>query len=142
MPETTSLVEHNVILIVGWVKLAIEVLGATLVTVGVCVAILHLIRTLASRQSDDFAPTRLILAKYLSLALEFQLGADILGTAVSPSCCHSYRTELFPDDGNEGSGIAKAARCDGSRNDRAERFGKNFGRPVKKTIRAASNPVT
>lgn len=85
MPESTSFVEHNVILIVGWVKLAIEVLGATLVTVGVCVAIFHLIRTVASQQSDDFAPTRLILAKYLSLALEFQLGADILGTAVSPS---------------------------------------------------------
>ena len=85
MPETTSIVEHNVILIVGWVKLAIEVFGATLVTIGVCVAIFHLVRTMASRQSDDFAPTRLILAKYLSLALEFQLGADILGTAVSPS---------------------------------------------------------
>lgn len=85
MPESTTFVEHNVILIVGWVKLAIEVLGATLVTVGVCVAIFHLIRTLANRQSDDFASTRLILAKYLTLALELQLGADILGTAVSPS---------------------------------------------------------
>jgi uncharacterized membrane protein len=28
---------------------------------------------------------RLILARYLALALEFELGADILGTAVSPS---------------------------------------------------------
>ena len=88
MPETTSIVEHNVILIVGWVKLAIEVFGATLVTIGVCVAIIHLVRTFRSGQTADFADTRLILARYLSLALEFQLGADILGTAVSPSWDH------------------------------------------------------
>lgn len=88
MPETTSIVEHNVILIVGWVKLAIEVFGATLVTIGVCVAIVHWIRTVRSEKEQDFAQTRLILARYLSLALEFQLGADILGTAVSPSWDH------------------------------------------------------
>ena len=88
MPETTSIVEHNVILIVGWVKLAIEVFGATLVTIGVCVAIVHWIRTVRSGKEQDFAQTRLILARYLSLALEFQLGADILGTAVSPSWDH------------------------------------------------------
>ncbi len=28
---------------------------------------------------------RLILARYLALALEFELGADILGTAISPT---------------------------------------------------------
>lgn len=88
MPETTGIVEHNVILIVGWVKLAIEVFGATLVTIGVCVAIVHWIRTVSSGKEQDFAQTRLILARYLSLALEFQLGADILGTAVSPSWDH------------------------------------------------------
>lgn len=88
MPETMSIVEHNVILVVGWVKLAIEMLGAILVTIGVCVAIVYLVRTIASHQSGDFAPTRLILARYLSLALEFQLGADILGTAVSPTWDH------------------------------------------------------
>ena len=88
MPETTSIVEHNVILIVGWVKLAIEVFGATLVTIGVCVAIVHWIRTVRSGKEQDFAQTRLVLARYLSLALEFQLGADILGTAVSPSWDH------------------------------------------------------
>lgn len=87
MPET-SFIEHNVIMVVSWIKLAIEVLGATLVTIGVCVAIVHLVRTMTSGQSEDFAPTRLILARYLSLALEFQLGADILGTAVSPSWDH------------------------------------------------------
>jgi uncharacterized membrane protein len=32
-----------------------------------------------------FNETRLTLARYLALALELQLGADILSTAVSPS---------------------------------------------------------
>lgn len=88
MPETTSIVELNVIIFVGWVKLAIELFGAVLVTVGVCVAILHLLRTATKGQETDFSQTRLILARYLSLALEFQLGADILGTAVSPTWDH------------------------------------------------------
>lgn len=85
MSETPNAIEAQIILIVGWVKLAIEVLGASLVTIGVCVAIVYLLRNVITRQSEDFSPARLILARYLSLALEFQLGADILGTAVSPS---------------------------------------------------------
>lgn len=44
-----------------------------LVTLGVCVAIVHLIRTLAARKSAEFTATRLILARYLALALEFEL---------------------------------------------------------------------
>ena len=33
----------------------------------------------------EIRPIRLTLARYLSLALEFQLAADILSTAISPS---------------------------------------------------------
>jgi hypothetical protein len=33
----------------------------------------------------DFLAARLTLARFLALALEFQLGADILSTAVAPS---------------------------------------------------------
>ena len=40
---------------------------------------------LAGRQTADFTAIRLVLARYLALALEFQLGADILSTAVAPS---------------------------------------------------------
>jgi uncharacterized membrane protein len=40
---------------------------------------------LVARQPTDFTEIRLTLARYLGLALEFELGADILGTAVSPS---------------------------------------------------------
>ena len=40
---------------------------------------------LALRQAAAFTDVRLQLGRYLALALEFELGADILSTAVSPS---------------------------------------------------------
>jgi len=85
MIPTPDSIEGTVIVVVRWVKLGVEVFGAGLVTLGVCVAIMQLVRNLAARKSADFTTTRLILARYLALALEFELGADILGTAVSPS---------------------------------------------------------
>lgn len=81
---TPDTIEGSIIVIVRWLKLGVEIFGAGLVTFGVCVAILHLIRTPAARKPAEFTTTRLILARYLALALEFELGADILGTAVSP----------------------------------------------------------
>jgi len=85
MIPTPDSIEGTVIVVVRWVKLGVEVFGAGLVTLGVCVAIMQLVRNLAARKSADFTTTRLILARYLALALEFELGADILGTAVSPN---------------------------------------------------------
>lgn len=73
------------IVVVRWVKLGVEIFGAGLVTLGVCVAIVQLIRCFAARKSAEFTVSRLTLARYLALALEFELGADILGTAISPS---------------------------------------------------------
>lgn len=85
MTSTPDSIEGTIIVVVHWLKLGVEIFGAGLVTLGVCVAIVHLIRTLAARKPAEFTTTRLILARYLALALEFELGADILGTAVSPS---------------------------------------------------------
>ena len=85
MTSTPDSIESTIIVVVRWVKLGVEVSGAGLVTLGVCLAILHLIRTLVARSPADFTATRLILARHLALALEFELGADILGTAISPS---------------------------------------------------------
>ena len=78
-------VEGAIIFMVRWVKLGVEIFGAGLVTLGVIMAIAHLVRTFAAKESLGFTTTRLILARHLALALEFELGADILGTAVSPS---------------------------------------------------------
>lgn len=85
MTFTPDSIEGTIIVAVGWVKLGVEIFGAGLVTLGVCLAIIHLFRTSAAHHSADFTATRLILARYLALALEFELGADILGTAISPT---------------------------------------------------------
>lgn len=85
MTITPDAIEGTIIVIVRWLRLGVEIFGAGLVTFGVCMAIAHLIRTPAARKPAEFTTTRLILARYLALALEFQLGADILGTAVSPN---------------------------------------------------------
>ena len=85
MTSTPDAIEGPIIGIVRWVKLGVEIFGAGLVTLGMCVAIAHLIRTVAAPKPAEFTTTRLILARYLALALEFELGADILGTAISPS---------------------------------------------------------
>lgn len=84
MPPT-NLTEGAIIVFVQWLKLGIETVGVLLVATGVCVAIAQLVRMLAARKPTEFTDIRLTLARYLALALEFELGADILGTAVSPS---------------------------------------------------------
>ena len=78
-------IESVIVVVVSWLKLAVEIFGAGLVTLGVCAAMLQLVRSLAADRAADFTATRLILARHLALALEFELGADILGTAISPS---------------------------------------------------------
>lgn len=70
---------------VQWLRLGVEALGALIVGLGVILAALLFLRALAARKTADFNAIRLTLARYLALALEFQLGADILSTAVAPS---------------------------------------------------------
>lgn len=77
--------EDGVRELVQWLRLGVEMVGALIVALGVLLAAALFIRALASRQTADFNAIRLTLARYLALALEFQLGADILSTAVAPS---------------------------------------------------------
>ena len=71
--------------LVQWIRLGVEAIGALIVALGVILAALLFVRALASRQTADFNAIRLTLSRYLALALEFQLGSDILSTAVAPS---------------------------------------------------------
>ena len=70
---------------VQWLRLGVETLGALIVALGVLLAAALFLRALVARQTADFNAIRLTLARYLALALEFQLGGDILSTAVAPS---------------------------------------------------------
>lgn len=84
METFSPAVESIGVEIIQWLQLGVEIVGAGLVTLGVAIATCQLIKTLLVRHTEDFNGIRLTLARYLSLALEFQLGADILGTAISP----------------------------------------------------------
>jgi uncharacterized membrane protein len=70
---------------VEWLRLGIETLGALVVAVGVMLAIIGLVRHAIWQRGRGFTPVRLAFARYLTLALELQLAADILSTSVAPT---------------------------------------------------------
>jgi uncharacterized membrane protein len=77
-------IETSVINAVQWLRLAVETTGALIIGLGVLTAVYEFAQTLR-RSATDYNAVRLTLARYLALALEFQLGADILSTAIAPS---------------------------------------------------------
>lgn len=78
-------VESNVVNAVQWLKLVVETTGACIIGLGVLVSAYQFARTLVPPRLDNYNRIRLTLARYLALALEFQLGADILSTAIAPT---------------------------------------------------------
>lgn len=70
---------------VQWLRLGVEATGALIVGLGIFLGLFLFLRALIARKTADFNAIRLTLSRYLALALEFQLGADILSTAVAPT---------------------------------------------------------
>ncbi len=86
-PVTHSLLhssESTVVQGVEWLKLGVETMGALIIAIGMVVAVSGFVRVMLGNGASDFPRVRLSLARYLALALEFQLAADILTTAISP----------------------------------------------------------
>jgi len=77
--------QHFLHVAVQWLRLALEAVGALVIAAGAIRGLLALAAGRAEPAEVRFVPIRLTLARYLSLALEFQLAADILSTAISPS---------------------------------------------------------
>ena len=67
-----------------WLKLGAEAISALLVAAGIVVGVYRLIilGEVPTRSND--LRVRLTMARFLVLALEFQLAADIMATAVAP----------------------------------------------------------
>jgi uncharacterized membrane protein len=78
-------VEPTIVNLVSWLKLTIELTGAVIISIGVVLAFVQFVKVFIASQPEHYTKIRLLLARYLALALEFQLGADILSTAISPS---------------------------------------------------------
>ena len=77
--------EETIVHIVSIIKLSIEVISVAFVVIGTVLAVFCYMRAMLGKMEKDFVYIRLIFARYLVLALEFQLAADILSTAISPS---------------------------------------------------------
>ena len=77
--------EHGVQSAVEWLRLVVETVGMLVIALGIVVALGWLVKALLSRQAAEFTTVRLALARHLALALEFQLAADILSTAIAPT---------------------------------------------------------
>jgi uncharacterized membrane protein len=78
-------VEGQVRSSVEWLRLLVEALGAIVIAAGVVVVVIALLRHLLAGRGSSFVPIRLAFARYLTLALELQLAADILSTSVAPT---------------------------------------------------------
>jgi uncharacterized membrane protein len=70
---------------VEWLRLLVESLGAVVIAAGIVIVIVALVRYVLAGGRGSFVPIRLAFARYLTLALELQLAADILSTSVAPT---------------------------------------------------------
>lgn len=69
----------------GAVRNGLELLGALSIIVGALLTLVRLVRPLFAGQRVSVTDSRFQLSRYLTLALEFQLSSDVLGTAIAPS---------------------------------------------------------
>jgi uncharacterized membrane protein len=77
--------ENEIRSYVEWLRLLVEALGAVVIAAGIVVVVLALMRYALAGRGGSFIPIRLSFARYLTLALELQLAADILSTSVAPT---------------------------------------------------------
>ena len=79
------MIEEYLVTAVGYLRLVVEAIGAAVIGYGVLATTFRYILTLIGVREDTNNEIRLYLGQYLVLGLEFQLGADVLATAVAPT---------------------------------------------------------
>ncbi len=78
--------EFAVALTEQYLKPTLELIGAAIVVVGVLLAVFrYALFLLGSKAYSDLERIQLDLVHYLMFGLTIQIGADVLGTAVSPT---------------------------------------------------------
>ena len=78
-------VESQVAGIVQWVRFGAELISIIIITIGVVVTAYAGSRLFISRSHKTFNQIHFTFSRYLVMALEFELAADIIGTAISPT---------------------------------------------------------
>ena len=77
--------EEYLITAVDYLRLVVEAIGAAIVGFGAVSTAIRYVLTLVDFRKDSNTEIRLYLGRFLALGLEFQIGADILSTAVAPT---------------------------------------------------------
>jgi uncharacterized membrane protein len=77
--------EELLITAVDYLQLAVEAIGAAIVGFGALAAAFRYVLSLVGIRDYTNSEIRLYLGHFLALGLEFQIGADILSTAVAPT---------------------------------------------------------
>jgi len=77
--------EEHLVTAVGYLKLTVEAVGAAIVGFGALATVGVYLLSLFGIRKRSYTEIRLFLGRYLALGLEFQLGSDILSTAVAPT---------------------------------------------------------
>jgi uncharacterized membrane protein len=77
--------EELLITTVGYLRMTIEAIGAAIVALGVLMTTFQFVLSFFGLKEYASSEIRLYLGRYLALGLEFQVGADILSTAISPT---------------------------------------------------------
>ena len=77
--------EEYLVTVVGYLRLVVEAIGAAIIGFGVLATTYRFVLNLVGVRDYTDSEIRLYLGRFLVLGLEFQLGADILSTAVAPT---------------------------------------------------------
>jgi uncharacterized membrane protein len=67
-----------------WTRVVLETLGIATIAIGAGVVVVRIARQTHTQRHVNLTETRFVLSRYLVLALEFQLAADVLETAILP----------------------------------------------------------
>ncbi len=78
-------VENYLISIVGWIELIANFISVLIIAGGIVMASGRVVQTIRWPDLKHYNMARLTFSRYLVLALEFQLAADIVRIAVQPS---------------------------------------------------------
>lgn len=87
VPTSSALEAAEIAVRIGvqWLKLGVELVGALVILTGILAALRQVVRGARPEATHGYQRVRLTLARHLALALEFQLAADILSTAIAPT---------------------------------------------------------
>ena len=77
--------EELLVTAVGYLKLAVEAVGAAVVGFGALATVVVYLLSVFGVRKRSYTEIRLFLGRYLALGLEFQLASDIHSTVVSPT---------------------------------------------------------